>query len=333
MALIAAVRDYDELEVLRIMRGYGDRIVDVNQMDVFGNTALHWAVRQSQPDEALIVELLIKAGAKVNVPNEEDQTPIMRACKLGKAAAATLLIEADANVTSTDRDGGTALMKAAFSGHVGIIEMLMGAGGNPELMDKDKQSALHKAARQGHAAACELLVRVGAPVDGRDRREWTPLMHAADQGKGEACAALLKLGADPVLQNDSQNSALELCWEVESRRAIRISIKRAKAEARRIEAEQVQQAMAELERELAAEKAAAAAAAAGGGGGGGGGEVDAAKLASLEADMGALAAAGPGGLPLLEPSVLDPALDETDIFMREEEPEQESLAPAAEQGD
>ena len=74
-----------------------------------------------------------------------------------------------------------------------------------------------------------MLIQVGAPVDGRDKREWTPLMHAADQGKAAAAYALLALGADCMLINDGQNSALELCWDIEARRARRARLCRSAA--------------------------------------------------------------------------------------------------------
>jgi serine/threonine-protein phosphatase 6 regulatory ankyrin repeat subunit B len=152
MSLIKAVREGDMLEVRRIIRDtrrfQGDKIVDLNQTDLFGNTALHWAVSQSEAEDASIVELLLDARARANVENEEGVTPVMRACRQGKVAAVLALLAQDANISNTDRDGGTCLMKAAFGGQTRILEMLMGDGGNAELMDKGKRTALHHAARQ-----------------------------------------------------------------------------------------------------------------------------------------------------------------------------------------
>jgi ankyrin repeat protein len=106
-ALIAAVRAGDVLEVRRILRGYGGRRVDLNQLDMFGNTALHWAVTSGGEVGTEIARLLIQAGAKVNVPNEENQTPLLRACRLGRHDTVDALLDADAVVTGTDSEGGT----------------------------------------------------------------------------------------------------------------------------------------------------------------------------------------------------------------------------------
>jgi Ca2+-binding EF-hand superfamily protein len=258
MALISAVRDNDVLEMRRIMRGYGGRAIgDINQMDQFGNTALHWAVAQGFDD---LVHLLIEAGARVNVVNEEDQSPLMRACRLGRVEAVDALLGAEALASATDRDGGTALMKAAYGGQVAIIEKLIERGAQHSLMDRFKMTALHHAARQGHGAAVQVLVRVGSVVDNRDGKDWTPLMHAADQGHAEAAEALLEMGANPLLvTEDTANIALDFAWDPNTRRALRLAMKRAKmAERAKAEAEQALQ-MAEMQAEYDKNQAAQAA--------------------------------------------------------------------------
>ena len=40
-------------------------------------------------------------------------------------------------------------------------------------------------------------------------------MHAADQGHGAATVALLELGADPTLQNETLNTAIDMAWDLE----------------------------------------------------------------------------------------------------------------------
>ncbi len=258
MSLIGAVRDNDALEVRRIMRGYGGRAIgDVNRTDEFGNTALHWAVAQGFDD---LVHLLIAAGARVNVVNEEDQSPLMRACHLGRVKAVDLLLEAEAIASASDRNGSTALMKAAFGGQVAIIEKLIECGAQHALMDAHKMTALHHASRQGQADAIRVLVRVGSVVDARDGKDWTPLMHAADQGHGTATDALLEMGANPLLATeDTANIALDFAWDSQVRRGLRLAMKRAKAAERaKMEAEQAQQ-MAEMQAEYDTNQAAAAA--------------------------------------------------------------------------
>ena len=51
----------------------------------------HWAVTKGNVE---IMQYLISAGIKVNLTNEEDQTALMRACRLGKSDAVRCLIAA-----------------------------------------------------------------------------------------------------------------------------------------------------------------------------------------------------------------------------------------------
>ena len=57
-----------------------DRKADVNAPQVDGATALHWAVHHDNGEAA---DLLIKAGAKVDVANREGVTPLAMASLYG----------------------------------------------------------------------------------------------------------------------------------------------------------------------------------------------------------------------------------------------------------
>ena len=50
--------------------------VDVNAADMYGNTPLHYAARQSTAEAAEIVELLLRAGAEVNILNRDTVSPL-----------------------------------------------------------------------------------------------------------------------------------------------------------------------------------------------------------------------------------------------------------------
>jgi len=226
--LLTAVQDDDCLMVRRIL-GRGDfGVVDVNQMDVFGNTPMHWAVTRGNTE---ILEHLINApGAKVNLPNEEDQTALMRACRLGRCEAAKMLIAAKANVTQVDKDGSTALMKAAWSGNVPLIQILLDAFAHPSTIDKRKRTAMHHAANQGHAGAIQRLWEAKCPVDTPDFDEWTPLMHASNNGHYEAAKNLLELGANCMSRSETHNSACDYAWNLRIRSMLSKAMKKAEAE-------------------------------------------------------------------------------------------------------
>jgi ankyrin repeat protein len=58
------------------------RKVDVNAPQIDGMTALHWAVRQDDPET---VDLLTRAGANVSATNREGVTPMLLATLNGNA--------------------------------------------------------------------------------------------------------------------------------------------------------------------------------------------------------------------------------------------------------
>ncbi len=53
--------------------------VDVNAVDCYGNTPLHYAVPQKTPEAESIVKLLVAAGAKVNVLNLDGGSALRQA--------------------------------------------------------------------------------------------------------------------------------------------------------------------------------------------------------------------------------------------------------------
>src|SRR5437870_8283731 len=66
-----------------LIRSLIQQKVDVNAPQVDGATALHWAVYR---DDAETTNLLIEAGAKVDVKNREGITPLALASLYGNAA-------------------------------------------------------------------------------------------------------------------------------------------------------------------------------------------------------------------------------------------------------
>ena len=93
------------------MRAALARKADVNEPQVDGNTALHWAVER---DDLEMAEMLIRAGARVTAATREGVTPLQLAAINGSAPMLTRLLKAGADPNHTNvGTEATALQLAA----------------------------------------------------------------------------------------------------------------------------------------------------------------------------------------------------------------------------
>ncbi|MCY4601519.1 MAG: ankyrin repeat domain-containing protein, partial [Acidobacteria bacterium] len=134
LALAAPVRaEHPDLRVIEAVR-QGDRAAvgallgadaDVNARQPDGATALHWAIYL---DDLETAKLLLHAGARPDVANELDVTPLYLACENANAALVRLLLEAGAAPDVALPSGETALMTAARTGSAGAVAALVEHG-------------------------------------------------------------------------------------------------------------------------------------------------------------------------------------------------------------
>ena len=152
--LVAAMEGRADIMRILLMRK-----AKVNQTDTNGRTALMWAIRwghkevvqmlldlKADPDiidkdgnialvyamvygpNLELAELLIKAGANVNLSTNDRGTPIMVAANFGQLEMVKLLIAAKANVNVRDRRGNLVLNTASGVKRDEILAILRAAG-------------------------------------------------------------------------------------------------------------------------------------------------------------------------------------------------------------
>ena len=130
-----------------------------------------------------MIEALVKAGADVNAPFGEGETPLMTASRTGSVAGVKALLAAGAKVNATDSyRGQTALMWAVAENHPEVAKLLVdakadvnvrstlfdftfrkvAAGGTQAVYSRGGLTALMLTARQGSTECAKILLDAGA---------------------------------------------------------------------------------------------------------------------------------------------------------------------------
>lgn len=97
-------------------------VKDFKNRGRYHDTAVHLAAGAGHLD---VLKALIKAGAKVDLPNEFQATPLLNAVRDGKLEAARLLIKHGANVNHLKQKYWTPLHAAAARGDVPLVKLLL----------------------------------------------------------------------------------------------------------------------------------------------------------------------------------------------------------------
>jgi ankyrin repeat protein len=167
--------------------------VDVNQAQVDGMTALHWAAYH---DDLETAKLLVAAKADVKVANRYGVAPLSLACRNGNEAMVELLLGAGADPNIGLSGGETPLMIAARTGRLGPVKSLLARGANVNAKERRGQTALMWASAEGHAEVALALLSAGADFRSPLSSGYTPLFFAVREGRTNVMRILLKAGAD-----------------------------------------------------------------------------------------------------------------------------------------
>jgi ubiquitin carboxyl-terminal hydrolase 14 len=167
-----------------------DRI-EIDAVDDFGWTALHWASRQGHDAE---VRLLLENGANLNLADKRDGwLALDLAVVYGHETVVQILVEEARKRSDKDVLNKNALSLAAENGRMAIVLILIENGA--DLSSHTGRIALHQAIEGRHTAVVQLLLQKGADVDATDRLGRTPLFLAACYEQLETVKLLLEGGA------------------------------------------------------------------------------------------------------------------------------------------
>jgi ankyrin repeat protein len=168
--------------------------IDVNVPDTDGSTALHWAAHWN---DAAMADLLIKAGAKVDVANDLKYTPLAEACTNGSAPIVDMLLKGGANANLAIATGETPIMICSRTGNPEAVKLLLAAGADANAKEPlVNQTALMWAVAEHHPEVVKVLMAAGADTKAKTRRGFTALHFAAREGDLDSAKLLLASGVD-----------------------------------------------------------------------------------------------------------------------------------------
>ena len=161
LRLVEAVKRQNERAVPALLQ----QRADVNATEPDGATALHWAVHWDAVDTA---QMLIDAGARINVRNELGITPLLLACTNGNAGMIGKLLAAGADPNIASPNGESPLMLAARTSSAGAINLLLAHGANVNARESSRnQTALMWAVAERRPDIVRVLIDRGADVNAR----------------------------------------------------------------------------------------------------------------------------------------------------------------------
>ena len=193
--LIAAIRARDVTAVRALLK----QRVDVNAPQGDGTRALHWA---AHVDDLTIADLLIRAGARGAVANENGFTPLHLACINRNGAMVERLLAARADANAASINGETVLMTCARAGDARGVKALLIKGARVNVKETaHDQTALMWAAAQRHPDVAALLIESGAEVHARSRTYPQTVVGEQTQrfGREELNYTVLRGGSTPLL--------------------------------------------------------------------------------------------------------------------------------------
>lgn len=191
-------------------------------------TAAEVEKRQSAEDTRTL-ELLLQAGAPLELRDPDGQTLLMLCAGRNRAATLGFLLARGADLKAADHAGNTALLLAAGSDSPAAIAALLNAGAALEARDKNGLTPLLMAAGagvegvtsyapfgaviQGYGGgpeALRVLVTRGANPNARDARGLTALHWMASVGDTADAQLLVKRGANVNARADKATTPLHI---------------------------------------------------------------------------------------------------------------------------
>ena len=196
----------------------------VNRIGKDGDTALITLVCRGQ---TAFIEKLIEAGTDVNIPDESDNTPLMRALSASNVSSLWVksLIDMGADVNKRNIVKETALILAVKNGSEAHVRSLLKAGAEANAETSSLRTALHYTAELGKIKFTNILLKAGADVNVRDSDGKTALMLALQGDYTNIVRVLIRAGTDVDSYNTTGDTSLILAANKGQQKSLELLIK------------------------------------------------------------------------------------------------------------
>jgi ankyrin repeat protein len=175
---------------------------------------LHQAV---QNNDLPTIKELILAGANINAPNQDGDTPLNLAVEFEREEAVQLLVQLHANLNKIDGLGYTPLHNAILFNNFTLVNFFLASKADPNITNTATgNTPLHSATNQGLVEIVQLLIAYGVDIN-KTNKDGDNAIAAASLEKQDVqhCVSLL-IAAGSHIHQAYKNSGWDyLPWQIE----------------------------------------------------------------------------------------------------------------------
>nr|WP_217352787.1 ankyrin repeat domain-containing protein [Sphingomonas sp. ID1715] len=158
---LKAVKDRNGAKAIELLNKGGPTLIDTPD-GATGERAIHMAVKDR---DLAWVGFLMQKGARVDLKDNDGNTPLMVAARVSNLDAARLLLAKGAQINATNRLGETPLIIAVQKRDVAMTRLLLTEGADPAKRDlASGMSARDYAVRDGRSEMIVKLIDETKPV-------------------------------------------------------------------------------------------------------------------------------------------------------------------------